>query len=102
MFSKIGLYLFNRRLRKRDYLVINEQPTSQILEVAKQLQEQGWELSREYDAVEQWPSVGSSTMRKGQSTLTFEWNEQSARVYGPNRIIKGIATERGISCVAQV
>jgi hypothetical protein len=101
LFSKIRQGLVKSRFKRKGLHIIQDIPTAQIKELLAHYVEEGWELGSEYYNEESLMEGGKCTIRRGQSTLLFEWNETiEGAISGPERIVCGIASKHKLTARA--
>jgi hypothetical protein len=93
-FTLLGKRLTEFKYHYYGLFIIQEVGADRFHSIISQYIERGWELSGEYneieDAIPQW----SCKLRKGTSTLVCEWDETiQGSFIGPERIVCGLGQE---------
>jgi hypothetical protein len=74
--------------------IIQQVPDDRFHSIILQYKERGWELSGEYNRIEDATPQWSCKLRKGTSTLVCEWDEKiEGSFIGPERIVCGLGQE---------
>src|SRR5690242_18310083 len=85
------------RFRALGLATINNIPTEQFDRLAKQLVDQGWRKTSEYDGFDAWIDYGRIRLRKDRVRLTFEWdNWTEGSIEGPRTVVESLAREFGM------
>ena len=101
LYTKIRQSLVKGRFKRKGLNIIQDIPTAQIKELLAHYVNEGWELGTEYYDQESLVEGGKCTIRRGQSTLLFEWNEKNeGSITGLERIVFGIASEHKLTALA--
>lgn len=100
LFSNIRQSLIKGRFKRKGLNIIQDIPAVQIKELLALYVNDGWEIGPEFYSQESLFEGGKCTIRRGQSTLLFEWNEKSeGSITGPERIVFGIASEHKLTAL---
>jgi hypothetical protein len=94
LFTKMKRKRIEKRFLRKDLSIIQSVPKTLFHEIITQLSSRGWEVTCDYQGEEGWTEKGKCKVRKGVSTLDFEWNKKSlGSITGLDRIISDIANE---------
>jgi len=93
-FTKLNHKLVESRFKRKGLNIIQEIPKQQINEILATYVAEGWEIGSQYFSQESLLKSGECAIRRGQSTLLFEWAEVcKGAITGPERIIVSIANK---------
>ena len=93
-FTLLGKKLTEFKYHYYGLFIIQEVPVERFHSIISLYVERGWELSGEYNAIEDAISPWSCKLRKGTSTLVCEWDEAiQGNFIGPERIVYGLGQE---------
>lgn len=89
--KKVKLALLNRKFASRDLNIIQSINAQQFAGILNDLKEQGWQVDAYQGSFNPKYEKWSDTLRKGQSSLNFAWEQkQQGAITGPSRIVKGL------------
>lgn len=101
LFTKLNQKLVESRFKRKGLNIIQDIPTEQIKEILAFYVDEGWEISSQYYNQESLIESGECAIRRGQSTLLFEWSESSkGAITGPERIVVSIAGQQKLKALA--
>lgn len=101
LFSTLRHNLVKGRFKRKGLNIIQDIPTSQITALLSDYVNEGWELGSEYYTQDALVEGGKCAIRRGQSTLLFEWDEiNKGSITGPERIVFSIAGENKLTARA--
>ena len=77
---------------------VKDIPTEKFGALIKKLGSVGWQPTSQYSGFDAWIDYGCIRLRKGMTTLKFEWdNWTEGSVAGPRRVIEAIAAENNFT-----
>ena len=93
-FTKLNKKLVENRFKRKGLNIIQDIPTEQIEEIISTYVDEGWEIGPQYFNKDTLIDNGECAIRRGQSTLLFEWSENcKGSITGPERIVVSIANQ---------
>lgn len=100
-FTKLNKKLVENRFKRKGLNIIQGIPTNDIKEIISLYVSEGWEIGSQYSSKDALINSGECAIRRGQSTLLFEWSEASkGSITGPERIVFGLANQFKLTALA--
>jgi hypothetical protein len=97
-FSKLNQKLIENRFKRKGLNIIQDIPSEKIKEIISFYVNEGWEIGPQYFNKDALIDSGECAIRRGQSTLLFEWSEGSqGSITGPERIVTSIAHQNTLT-----
>ena len=99
-FTKLNQKLIESRFKRKGLNIIQGISTEQIKNIISLYVNEGWEIGPQYFNKDALIDNGECAIRRGQSTLLFEWSEGSqGSITGPERIVVSIARQNTLTAL---
>ena len=99
-FTKLNQKLVESRFKRKGLNIIQDIPTQQIKDIISSYVDEGWEIGSQYSNKDSLIDSGECAIRRGLSTLLFEWSENcKGSITGPERIVVSIASQNTLTAL---
>jgi uncharacterized protein YbbC (DUF1343 family) len=91
LIKKVKRALLERKFASQNLNIIQSINATQFADILNDLKVQGWQFDAYQGSFNPKYEKWSDTLRKGQSSLNFAWDQkQQGAITGPSRIVKGL------------